>query len=109
MGRFLRRSGGQQKRALDFWGLSPTDMVMQRTAARSGGSVATPQGAMEISAVWAAIRLRADLISTLPIETYRTVDNMRVDTGATPFIDSPAFMEFLYSSQVELDRSGNAI
>jgi len=112
MGRFIRRDGGppQDKRALNFWGLSPTDMVAQRTAARANAKpVNTADDAMTISAVWAAVRLRADLISTLPIETYRTVDNMRVDTGATPFIDSPKFMEFLYSSQVELDRSGNAI
>jgi len=111
MGRFIRRdSAPQAKRALNFWGLSPTDMVAQRTASRmTARGVGSAEEAMSISAVWAAIRLRADLISTLPIETYRTIDNMRVDTGATPFISSPKFMEFLYSSQVELDRSGNAI
>lgn len=111
MGRFVNRSReAQAKRALSFWGLSPTDMVAQRTAARASlKAVNTADDAMNISAVWAAVRLRADLISTLPIETYRTIDNMRIDTGATPFIDSPKFMEFLYSSQVELDRTGNAI
>ena len=112
MGRFIRRdSRPPNKRALSYWGLSfSTDLVMQRTAARANSRyVSTPNEAMGISAVWAAVRLRADLISTLPIETYRTVDNMRVDTGATPFIDSPYFMEFISSSQRELDTTGNAI
>lgn len=111
MGRFVKLDKETQaKRALSFWGLSPTDMVARRTAARANlKPVNTRDDALSISAVWAAVTLRADLISTLPIETYRTVDNMRVDTGATPFINSPDFMEFLYSSQVELDTSGNAI
>jgi len=111
MGRIINRNAsGRDERSLSFWGLSPSDMVNQRTAARSAVKpVTTPAQAMEISAVWAAIRLRADLFSTLPIQTYRTVDNMRVDTGSTSFISSPAFMEFLYSSQAELDQTGNSI
>lgn len=108
MGRVIKR--GPDQRALSFWGLSPTDMVSQRTASRSNlKPVSTPGQALEISAVWAAIRLRADLISTLPVQTYRTVDGIRVDAGATPFINGPGFMEFLYSSQAELDQSGNSI
>lgn len=111
MGRILNRNGhSSSKRALSFWGMSPTDMLSQRTAARASlKPVSTPSEAMEISAVWAAIRLRADLVSTLPIQTYRNLDNIRMNTAGTPFIDSPDFMEFLYSSQVELDRSGNSI
>lgn len=108
MGRFLNRNP-QDKRALNYWGLSPADMVNQRTAQRTSNSVHTANDAMHISAVWAAIRLRADLISTLPIETYRTVDDMRLDVPATPFISSSDFMEFLYSTQVDLDRNGNTI
>jgi HK97 family phage portal protein len=108
MGRFVKR--GPEQRALSFWGLSPADMVSQRTASRAQiKPVRTAGEAMEISAVWAAIRLRADLISTLPIETYRVVDGLRMETGGTPLINGPDFMEFLYSSQVELDRTGNAI
>jgi HK97 family phage portal protein len=84
-------------------------MVGLRTAARVGRKVISSKESLEQSAVWAAVRLRADLISTLPIETYQMVDNMRVDSGATPFIGSPEFMEFLYSSQSDLDMHGNAI
>lgn len=108
MGRVINR--GPSKRELSFWGLSPTDMVSQRTASRTNmKTVNTANDALGISAVWAAIRLRADLVSTLPVETYRVVDNMRIDTGTTPFISSSDFMEFLYSSQAELDMTGNAI
>lgn len=112
MGRIINRGDtrANAKRALSFWGLSPTDMVNQRTAARANvRPVSTPGEAMEISAVWAAIRLRADLISTFPIRTYRTIDDLEVLTGGTPFVNGRGFMEFLYSSQVELDRSGNSI
>ena len=110
MARIMRRGPSKAQRALNYWGISPTDMVNQRTAARANSkSVNTTSEALDISAVWAAIRLRADLLSTLPIETYRTVDNMRIDAGGTPFTNSPLFMEFLYSSQTELDMTGNAI
>jgi HK97 family phage portal protein len=109
MGRFVNR-GSKQERSLDYWGLSPGAMVGRATANRANAKpVNTPQDAMGISAVWAAVRLRSDLISTFPIETYRTIDNMRVDVGATPFINSPGFMEFLASSQRELDTTGNSI
>ena len=110
MGRFINRDKAQQERSLDYWGLSPGAMVGRATAARSNGKpVSTPQDALGISAVWAAVRLRADLVSTFPIETYRNVDGMRVDVGATPFINSPDFMEFMASSQRELDMTGNSI
>jgi HK97 family phage portal protein len=70
---------------------------------------------MQNSAVWAALRLRADLISTMPINAYR---NVVIDPGSAPsqieantagIMNDPEFMAWLYASQVELDRSGNSI
>lgn len=69
--------------------------------------------ALTHSGVWAAIRIRADLISTMPISAYRYANldgtRIQVDADLGPFLSSPAYMEFAYSSQVELDRSGNSI
>ena len=70
---------------------------------------------MKNSAVWASIRIRADLISTLPWRVYTNLSlpNAKVpyklDASPTPLMSGIEFMEFLYSSQVELDRTGNAV
>ena len=100
-----------------YWGIGqPSDLIPRRVGS-IGGSNAMPyinhDTAMRNSAVWAALRLRADLVSTLPIEGYRIVmidgTKMRLDAALTPFLSSPKFMEWRYSSQIELDRSGNSI
>jgi HK97 family phage portal protein len=68
---------------------------------------------MQNSAVWAAIRLRADMLSTMPIGAWRDVnisgDKIKAESYLSPFMASPKFLEWRYSSQVELDRSGNSI
>lgn len=70
--------------------------------------------AMENSAVWAAVRLRADIISTLPLDVFRYQNGIQVEAPKTPVLVNPGgdrvdITEWLYSSQVELDRSGNSI
>lgn len=91
--------------------LLPADYI-----GRSG--VAKPHissdAALRHSAAWAAIRLRADLISTLPLDVYRYDNAIQVQApGAQIFEniggDQVSLEEWLYSSQVELDRSGNSI
>jgi len=100
---------------LRYWGISyPTDLIPRRT---TGGSSGYPyvdaNTAMRNSAVWAALRLRADLMSTLPIDGFRKVvlngETIQIDAGLSPFMQSPGFMEWRYSSQIELDRTGNSI
>lgn len=78
--------------------------------------VVTADRALQNSAVWAALRLRADTISTLPIDCYKrqpgSAIQIPVPTPAvlvSPGGDRCDITEWLYSSQVELDRSGNAI
>jgi HK97 family phage portal protein len=89
-------------------------MIPRRTTRAGFGGFVTEKTAMEQSAVWAAIRLRADLVSTMPVDVYRYASindgpPMQIEAAPTPFVASPGFMEFLYSTQVELDRTGNAI
>lgn len=67
---------------------------------------------MRFSALWAALRLRADLISTLPMDVFRyDRDGAQVPAPATPLFRRPSagmlWHEWMYSSQMDLDRYGN--
>jgi HK97 family phage portal protein len=69
--------------------------------------------ALRNSAVWACLRLRADLVSTMPVKAYREVDGVEVEVPKPPILISPGgdrvdMQEWLYSTQVDLDRAGNA-
>lgn len=108
--------GARERRdaAASYWGIAgPGDLIPRRSGRASYSGLVTEKSAMEQSVVWAAIRLRADLISTLPVDVYRyaNIDGTKIqlDVPPSPFLASPGFMEFLYSTQVELDRTGNAI
>src|SRR5690242_8462991 len=104
---FGRGAKPQSERA--YWGItSPSDLIPRRMGS-NGTYYVNADRAMQNSAVWAAIRLRADLISTLPVDVYRMNGSQQIEATASYFVANPGFMEFLYSSQVELDRSGNAI
>jgi HK97 family phage portal protein len=70
------------------------------------------ESALRVSAVWAAMRLRANLISSLPLETYRMVGDIQVDVTGPKCVFMNAgreidVTEFLYASQFDLDRAGN--
>lgn len=92
------------------------DTSTQLTPPRSrsyGTTTISADTALRSSAVWACCRLRADLLSTLPLDTFRMVGKMQVEAGKPAFLDDPAgdgfgVEDWLYSSQIDLDRSGNA-
>ena len=97
------------------WGITSTTDLIPRRIYSSGAPTVDIDTAMKNSAVWAAIRIRADLISTLPWRVYTSLSlpdakvPYKLDASPTPLMSGIEFMEFLYSSQVELDRTGNAI
>lgn len=68
----------------------------------------TAEGALRLSAVWACVRLLADTISTLPIDTYRR----GTQTNLPPLLVSPAAglsrEEWVYQLMVSLLLRGNA-
>lgn len=90
-------------------------LIPPRSAAgRAGTANVTPETAMRHSAVWACLRLRADLISTMPIDAYRKVGGIQVEVPKPPVLTRPGaggqkMLEWMYSSQVDLDRAGNAM
>lgn len=96
--------------------ITPTQLLADRTAARMNGRRVDGATAMRHSAVWACLRLRADLLSTMPLDVLKRV---RTDTGSVqvemnkpPVLTSPdgvwPIEDWLYASQVDLDRYGNA-
>lgn len=93
-------------------GDTSTQLVPQRT--RGFGTVSiSSDSALRSSAVWACLRLRADLISTMPLDVFRRVGPVQVSMTASPFLTDPdgsgrGLPDWLYASQVDLDRIGNA-
>jgi HK97 family phage portal protein len=79
-----------------------------------GSASVTNDTAMRSSAVWAALRLRANLISTLPVDSFKERPGEIRTTVSNPnvtFINAGReipWHEFLYATQMDLDRSGNA-
>jgi HK97 family phage portal protein len=104
---------GRQKR--DFFGIPGAQALIPiRSAQKQGSVTVTNDSAMRHSAVWACLRLRADLISTMPMDVFRRVNGMQIEMPKPPVLVQPGgdrvdMCEWLYSSQVDLDRAGNTI
>ncbi len=87
----------------------------QLLAERLGGRsprVVTGETAMRHSAVWACRRLRGDLISTMPVDAYRRINGIQVEVAKPPMLVNPGgdrvdILEWMYSSQGDLDMYGN--
>ena len=98
-----------------LFGISSAADLIPRRSGGSGSAMpyVNDQQALTISAVWAAVAIRADLVATLPLSAYiqNPLDSgqSRLDAQLSPFMSNPDFMEFLYSSQSELDLTGNSI
>jgi HK97 family phage portal protein len=103
---------GGSKRALGDPGdlLVPTRQPLRSTA----GQPVTFNTALSVPAVWACVRIRADIISTLPVDVYLRRPGAPASPQPTPVIlSTPAannvdITEWLYASQVSLDLRGNA-
>lgn len=91
------------------------DLIPNRHGFGGTGSVSvTSDSALRSSAVWACLRLRADLISTMPLDAYRRREGVQIEVAKPPVLVTPGgesvpITEWLYSSQFDLDRSGNVV
>lgn len=100
-----------RKRA--WQGMTPQEHIRHdRSLRASGTGYVSADTAMRHSAVWACLRLRANLISTMPVDVFRTVLGLQVEVPKPPVLVKPGgervgIHEWLYSSQVDLDRGGN--
>lgn len=87
-------------------------LIPRRTTAKVGTVNVTNETALRHSAVWACLRLRADLISTMPVDVFRRVGGVQVEMPKPPLFVNPGgddvdWCEWMYSSQFDLDRAGN--
>jgi HK97 family phage portal protein len=98
------------KRAL---GDSNSELIPTRRTTQVGSVSVSPDTALRTSAVWASLRLRANMISTMPLDVFRKVDGRAVNVTTPPVLVNPGgeyvdIIEWLYSTQIDLDRTGNA-
>lgn len=103
--------GRRAKRFQDMNAIPPNSQVGRIGV---GSQAVTSETAMRSSAVWAALRLRANLISTLPVDSYKErpgAQRVKVNNPNVVFVNAGQVIswdEFLYATQMDLDRSGNA-
>jgi HK97 family phage portal protein len=100
-------------RSASIFGPTVAEMVRRPRSGTRYTNV-TAEQAMRHSAVWACLRLRANLISTLPLDVYRDVDGRPVEVPKPPVLVNPGGekcdeLEWRYSSQIDLDRGGNTV
>ncbi len=83
-----------------------------RGSALAGTVRVGPESALRASAVWAALRLRADLLSTMPVKAHREHEGVAVEVNlpAVTWVSAGMVLDWheaLYATQFDLDRSGN--
>jgi len=96
----------------DYAGATAAELIPSRMSVRRGTVAVTNETALRHSAVWACLRLRANLVSTMPVDLYRRVLGQQVEMTKPPVLVNPGgdqvdMGEWLYSSQFDLDRAGN--
>lgn len=97
--------------------LTAAELIADRTSGRTNGRASknvSRSNALHHSGVWASLRLRADLISTMPVDVFRRIDGIQVEQTKPPVLVTPGgtklrMMEWMYSTQVDLDSVGNTV
>lgn len=92
--------------------LTAIDYLAERTGRRTLGRNVSRKAALRHSVAWGCLRLRADLISTMPVQCFRDVDGTPVEITKPPVLVTPGgsrvrMTEWLYSTQFDLDSCGN--
>lgn len=92
------------------------ELLADRVGMRVGKSGSAPVSrdqALRDSAMWAGLRLRADLLSTMPVDVFRRINGVQVEQRKPPIFTNPGgdlgFDEFLYATQFDLDSTGNTV
>jgi HK97 family phage portal protein len=101
-------------RAVAVWsGVAPPIPPNSQNGRIAGAVHVSNATALRASAVWACLRTRADLVSTMPLDTFRNVNGVSVEVPKPPVLVHPDgdrmdMGEFLWATQFDLDRAGNA-
>jgi len=92
-----------------------SDGAIPRRGGYSVGAVSVDKdSALRQSTVWAALSLRASQLATMPVDVFRRVNGVQIETGKPALFDLPGgpgcmLNEWLFSSQVDIDRAGNTV
>lgn len=105
---------GQRTSTVDGPPLFDGDIPTRPRSTGTGTVAVTEQTALRHSAVWACLRLRANLISSFPLDTFREVAKLQVEVPKPPVLVEPGgaewdYTDWMYASQVDMDRAGNTI
>lgn len=75
------------------------------------GPVVSPDSAMRLAAVWACVRLLADLVSSLPVDVYQATSQGDVQIDPPPLVVAPSatvsWTGWVYQVMVSLLLRGN--
>lgn len=91
----------------DVYGHSAYDDLIRGLSGSSGsasGKAVTPTTALQVSTVYACVRILSDSVSTLPLDSFRRVDGTR-----KPLRPRPAFLDFQVGHQSKTDVLGQAM
>jgi HK97 family phage portal protein len=99
---------------VDGFGQTGGVVVPARSSGRHGAVSVTETKAMTHSAYWACLRVRADLLSTFPIDVLRDFDGVAVEMPKPPIMVDPggtewSYIDWMWASQRDLDSVGNTI
>lgn len=103
--------------------VSGVDYIPVRRQQSSSLPTVNADTALRHSAVWACLNLRANLVANTPVDVFRRVDGIQIEAPKPPLLVSPggdvpmwqagstnhALPEWLYSTQFDLGRYGNAV
>lgn len=110
----LRRARGLAYRVANIKGPITLDgQIPSRSWANRIGTVnVNADTALRHSAVWACLNLRADLVSTFPLDVYRKVLGVRYSVTTPEILVNPGgtqwpMVHWLWATQFDLDRLGN--
>lgn len=96
-----------------FWRDAKTDALTEATRRRTAALAdVTRSRSLQASVKWACLRLRADLVSTLPVDVFRQrPDGLMVEVARPPVLTMPDgkrdWSDWAFQTQWDLDDVGN--
>lgn len=100
----------------DRGSVTAESLLGERASGRSSGSSSTVSRsqALRNSTYWAGLRLRADLLSTMPVDVFKRVGEIQVEQVKPPVFQEPGgrecrWVQFADSTQRDLDSLGNTV
>lgn len=97
-----------------FQGVVPDGVIPPRGMSRRGSALVTDATSLRHSAVWACLRLRADLISTFPVDCFRSSGGLDLEVKRPLVLVEPGgeewdYVDWMWASQHTFDLTGNIV